>query len=138
MLLLLRVAAEAGDGDPQNLVGRLIWSRAHDERSAGPASTTQVYRVYMATEGFTRLTHEIDPGEGGVTKLTLIHELEHAPRLAAIVAGELEAGGPGGSWSWCSAASRRCSRRAASSTTEPHRRRPCTTGASVGRLRADE
>ena len=54
----------------------------------------------MAAEGFTRLTHEIEPAEGGVTKLTLIHELENAPKLAAIVAGELEAEGAGGGWAW--------------------------------------
>ena len=34
-------------------------------------------------EGFTRLTYEIAEGKGGVTKLTVIHELEGAPKLAA-------------------------------------------------------
>ena len=69
-----------------------------------PRRLVQTWRMLMdaemAAEGFTRLTHEIEPTEGGVTKLTLIHELENAPRLAAIVAGELEAEGAGGGWNW--------------------------------------
>ena len=51
-------------------------------------------------EGFTRLTHEIEAIDGGVTKLTVIHELESAPTLAAMVAGESEADGAGGGWAW--------------------------------------
>ena len=54
----------------------------------------------MAAEGFTRLTYEIEEGEGGVTKLTVIHDLEGAPKLAALVAGGLEDTGAGGGWSW--------------------------------------
>jgi hypothetical protein len=53
----------------------------------------------MASEGFTRLTYEIEPTSAG-TKLTLIHELEGAPRLAELVAGEHEASGAGGGWAW--------------------------------------
>jgi uncharacterized protein YndB with AHSA1/START domain len=69
-----------------------------------PRRLVQTWRMLMdeemAAEGFTRVTHEIEPTEGGVTKLTLIHELEGAPKLAAIVAGELEAEGAGGGWNW--------------------------------------
>ena len=69
-----------------------------------PRKLVQTWRMLMdedmAAEGFTRLTHEIEPGEGGVTRLTLIHDLEHAPRLAAIVGGEHEAEGAGGGWNW--------------------------------------
>ena len=54
----------------------------------------------MKAEGFTRLTHEIEPLDGGVTKLTVIHELDGAPTLAAMVAGEHEAEGAGGGWAW--------------------------------------
>lgn len=53
----------------------------------------------MAAEGFTRLTYEIEPGQGGVTKLTLIHDLDGAPKLAVLVAGESGTEG-GGGWSW--------------------------------------
>jgi uncharacterized protein YndB with AHSA1/START domain len=54
----------------------------------------------MAAEGFTRLTYEIEEGGGGVTKLTVVHELDGAPKLADVVAGGREAEGAGGGWSW--------------------------------------
>ena len=54
----------------------------------------------MQAEGFTRLTYEIEPVDGGATRLTVIHELEGAPTLAAMVAGEHEAEGAGGGWAW--------------------------------------
>jgi hypothetical protein len=54
----------------------------------------------MRDEGFTRLTHEIEPLDGGVVKLTIVHELEGAPKLAAMVAGKHEAEGAGGGWAW--------------------------------------
>ena len=54
----------------------------------------------LASEGFTRLTYEIEAMEGGVSKLTLVHELEGAPRLARLMRGDWEADGAGGGWSW--------------------------------------
>ena len=54
----------------------------------------------LAAEGFTRLTYEIQAGQGGVTKLTVIHELEGAPRLALLLSGGMEDVGAGGGWSW--------------------------------------
>ena len=54
----------------------------------------------MEAEGFTRLTYEIAEGKGRVTKLTVIHEVEGAPKLAALLAGEQEDVGAGGGWSW--------------------------------------
>ena len=69
-----------------------------------PRRLVQTWRMLMdeemAAEGFTRLTHEIEPGEGGVTKLTVVHDLEGAPKLAALLAGENEAEGAGGGWAW--------------------------------------
>jgi uncharacterized protein YndB with AHSA1/START domain len=53
-----------------------------------------------AAEGFTRLTYEVAEGAGGVSKLTVVHELEGAPKLALLVSGGLEAGGAGGGWAW--------------------------------------
>ena len=68
-----------------------------------PRKLVQTWRMLMdpdlQAEGFTRLTYEIEPGEYG-TKLTVIHELEGAPRLAALVNGQLEAEGAGGGWAW--------------------------------------
>jgi uncharacterized protein YndB with AHSA1/START domain len=54
----------------------------------------------MAAEGFSRLTYEIEPLEDGVCKLTLVHELENAPRTAAILRGDFESEGAGGGWAW--------------------------------------
>jgi uncharacterized protein YndB with AHSA1/START domain len=69
-----------------------------------PRRLVQTWRMLMdaglEAEGFTRLTYEIEPMEGGVTKLTLVHELEGAPRLAHLMSGGLEAEGAGGGWAW--------------------------------------
>ncbi len=54
----------------------------------------------LAGEGFTRITHEIVPGANGVCSLTLTHELEGAPTLAAILSGAFEAQGAGGGHAW--------------------------------------
>jgi uncharacterized protein YndB with AHSA1/START domain len=69
-----------------------------------PRKLVQTWRMLMdpttEAEGFTRVTHEIESLDGGVTKLTVIHELEGAPTLASMVAGEGEAQGAGGGWAW--------------------------------------
>jgi uncharacterized protein YndB with AHSA1/START domain len=69
-----------------------------------PHRLVQTWRMLMdpdvAAEGFTRLTHEIELAGPGVTKLTVIHDLEGAPKLAALVAGGAESEGGGGGWSW--------------------------------------
>jgi uncharacterized protein YndB with AHSA1/START domain len=54
----------------------------------------------MAAEGFTRLTYEIEQTRSGVTRLTLVHDLEGAPKLAVMLAGGMEEEGAGGGWSW--------------------------------------
>jgi uncharacterized protein YndB with AHSA1/START domain len=54
----------------------------------------------LASEGFTRLTYEIEALPDGVSKLTLVHELEGAPRLAALLRGDWESEGAGGGWAW--------------------------------------
>lgn len=53
----------------------------------------------MAAEGFTRLTYEIDQARGGVTRLTVTHDVSGAPKLAGLVAGDSESHGAGGGWS---------------------------------------
>ena len=53
-----------------------------------------------ASEQVTRITHEIAEGANGVCSLTLIHELEGAPNLAAIVSGARETQGAGGGHAW--------------------------------------
>jgi uncharacterized protein YndB with AHSA1/START domain len=68
-----------------------------------PRKLVQTWRMLMdeemAAEGFTRVTYEIRPTDNG-TKLTVVHELESAPKLAALVAGGSEAEGAGGGWAY--------------------------------------
>ena len=69
-----------------------------------PNKLVQTWRMVMdeamAAEGFTRLTYEIAEGKGGVSKLTVIHELQGAPRLQVLMSGGMEDSGAGGGWSW--------------------------------------
>jgi uncharacterized protein YndB with AHSA1/START domain len=52
----------------------------------------------IADEPATRITWELEPGVGGVTELTLTHELEGAPTTAAIVGGAIPE--MGGGWTF--------------------------------------
>lgn len=69
-----------------------------------PRKLVQTFRMLMdealKSEGFSRLTYEIEPAGGGVTKLTVIHDLEGAPKLALLMAGGMEDQGAGGGWTW--------------------------------------
>ena len=69
-----------------------------------PRRLVQTWRMVMdegmTSEGFTRLTYEIEPGEGDMTKLTVTHDLTGAPRLYALMNGEFEDQGAGGGWAW--------------------------------------
>jgi uncharacterized protein YndB with AHSA1/START domain len=51
-----------------------------------------------AAEPETRLTYEIEPGAGGVTKLTVSHEVEGAPVTSAITSGGVAEAGGGFAW----------------------------------------
>ena len=67
-----------------------------------PRKLVQTWRALwdpeMVAEGFKRLTWEIEPGPGGVTTLTVTHELDGAPKTAAQVSGEIKQAG--GGWSY--------------------------------------
>jgi uncharacterized protein YndB with AHSA1/START domain len=69
---------------------------------SAPRKLVQTWRMLMApdlaAEGFTKLTVELQPVRGGVTKLTITHDLTGAPKLAALVSGQWEAEGAGGGW----------------------------------------
>jgi uncharacterized protein YndB with AHSA1/START domain len=69
-----------------------------------PRRFVQTWRMLMdpamAAEGFTRLSYDIDPLDGGVTRLTVTHELDGTPRLANLVDGSQEDKGAGGGWAW--------------------------------------
>jgi len=50
-------------------------------------------------EGFTRVTWEIEPTESGFCRLTVTHEMENAPIMAASTAAKFDTRG-GGGWNW--------------------------------------
>jgi uncharacterized protein YndB with AHSA1/START domain len=50
----------------------------------------------LAEEGFTQITYEIKEIDEGVCRLTLTHELDGTPGLAALVSGQSEDSGSGG------------------------------------------
>ncbi len=56
-----------------------------------PRKLVQTWRFLwdeeIAAEGPTRVTFDIEEDDGGVTRLTVTHELENAPRTAAQLAG---------------------------------------------------
>ncbi|HEV7766177.1 MAG TPA: SRPBCC family protein [Thermoanaerobaculia bacterium] len=68
-----------------------------------PRKLVQTYRFLFSeehkSEGFTRLTWEIEPTKSGFTRLTVTHELEGAPIMATMVGGKFSEEG-GGGWSW--------------------------------------
>jgi uncharacterized protein YndB with AHSA1/START domain len=71
-----------------------------------PRKLVQTWRALwsedIAAEGPTRLTYDIEEDDGGVTRLTVTHEVEGAPITAAQVtnatAARIHEGG--GGWSW--------------------------------------
>lgn len=52
-----------------------------------------------AAEGFTRITWEIVPAQGGFCRLTVTHELHGAPIMAAGTSSKFNGRG-GGGWTW--------------------------------------
>ncbi len=68
-----------------------------------PHRLVQTWRMLMddkaRAEGFTHLTYEIEQVRGGVSKLTVTHDVTSAPKLASVLAGEHESTGAGGGWS---------------------------------------
>jgi len=69
-----------------------------------PHKLVQTWRMLMdddlAAEGFTRLTWEIQERKNGLSRVTVTHELEGAPKLAVLLSGGMEDMGAGGGWSF--------------------------------------
>ncbi len=69
-----------------------------------PRRFVQTWRMLMdpeiAAEPLTRVAYEIEPQEGGVTRLTITHDVAGAPRTATLVSGALADTGAGGGWAW--------------------------------------
>jgi uncharacterized protein YndB with AHSA1/START domain len=68
-----------------------------------PSKLVQTYRMLfndqMKSEGFTKVTWEIEPTASGFTRLTVTHDLEGAPIMTGMVASKFSEMGTGG-WSW--------------------------------------
>jgi uncharacterized protein YndB with AHSA1/START domain len=68
-----------------------------------PRRLVQTWRMTMtpelAAEAFTRVTFDIEPVRGGVTKLTVAHDVTGAPMWGAVARGDSESAGAGGGWS---------------------------------------
>jgi uncharacterized protein YndB with AHSA1/START domain len=54
----------------------------------------------IAAEGPTRVTFDIEEDDGGITRLTVTHELENAPKTAEQLASVAKIYEGGGGWSW--------------------------------------
>jgi uncharacterized protein YndB with AHSA1/START domain len=69
-----------------------------------PRKLVQTWRALwdpeLEAEGFTRVTWETREEMGGITRLTVTHELEGAPRHAEQVSGDAPLEQGGGGWSW--------------------------------------
>jgi uncharacterized protein YndB with AHSA1/START domain len=69
-----------------------------------PRKLVQTWRALwepgLIAEGFTRVTWDIEEDDFGLTRLTVTHELEGAPKSAAMVAGHLRLAQGGGGWAW--------------------------------------
>jgi uncharacterized protein YndB with AHSA1/START domain len=67
-----------------------------------PRRLVQTWRMTMtpelAAEAFTRLTFELEPVRGGVTRLTVTHDVSGAPKWAVVLRGDAEPDGAGGGW----------------------------------------
>ena len=75
----------AGDGDQTLVDGEILES---DPPRMLKHTWRALYDPETASEPFSRVTWEIEPQEGGVTKLTVTHDqLEAAPKTAEGVAG---------------------------------------------------
>jgi uncharacterized protein YndB with AHSA1/START domain len=68
-----------------------------------PRKLVHTYRFLFneqtRAEGFTRVTWEIERATAGFSRLTVTHELDNAPGMAAMVASRFSERGAGG-WSW--------------------------------------
>jgi uncharacterized protein YndB with AHSA1/START domain len=68
-----------------------------------PRRLVQTWRMTMtpemAAEAFTTLTWDIESVRGGVTRLTVTHDVAGAPMYGSVLRGEGETGGAGGGWS---------------------------------------
>jgi uncharacterized protein YndB with AHSA1/START domain len=82
---------EVKGGRRYSKVGEMAWDEEvleEDPPSKLVHRFTAAYDPDMAAEDASRVTWEIEPQDGGITKLTVVHDqLESAPKTAESVAG---------------------------------------------------
>ena len=90
-----RVETTGEAGAPMRMFGPdgAIWGDEIIQESDPPRRLVvgwrSLYNEELAAEGASRITWEIEPREGGVCLVTLVHDqLENAPKTAANVSGE--------------------------------------------------
>lgn len=54
----------------------------------------------LRSEGFTRLTYEIEEGRDGVSRLSVIHDVTGKPGYAAMISGDKQGPGANAGWTW--------------------------------------
>ena len=54
----------------------------------------------MKSEGFTRLTYEIEEGTNGVSRFSVLHDVTGTPGHAAMIAGDKQGPGAGAGRTW--------------------------------------
>lgn len=71
--------------------------------SKPPTKLVQTYRFLFSeenrAEGFSRVTWEIEATQSGFSRLTVTHEVEGKPIMAAMVSSKFNETGTGG-WTW--------------------------------------
>ena len=69
-----------------------------------PTRLVQTWRAFFtpetAAEGFTRLTWELDEERPGLTRVTVIHDVDGAPNVAAATTSDAKLHEGGGGWAW--------------------------------------
>jgi uncharacterized protein YndB with AHSA1/START domain len=84
--------------------GRQVPRRRSEGEADPPRKLVQTWHALwdegVAGEQPTRVTWDIEEDDGGVTRLTVTHELEGAPIHAEQVSNEARLREGGGGWSW--------------------------------------
>ena len=79
-----------------------VISDGHVVEAEQPRRLVYTWRMTMtpelAAEAYTTVTCDIEPVRGGVTRLTVSHDVTGAPLFAAVCAGKNEDQGAGGGW----------------------------------------
>jgi len=69
-----------------------------------PHRLVQSYRFLFSpeqeAEGFREVTWELSPEDGGITRLTVTHDVTDAPIAAAMIEGSTKLAEGGGGWNW--------------------------------------